>query len=80
MRTLFAPLKRALPLLIVVALLLLDAPRVNAKIRTPGGGDLLFYARIEPGFVVHTDDWATIVLYRPRECVPDDFNLLDFYD
>lgn len=80
MRTLFAPIRRALPLLIVVALLLLAAPGVYAKIRTPGGGDLPFYARIEPNFVVHTDDWAAIVFYRPPRCVPDDFNLLELYD
>jgi hypothetical protein len=80
MRTLFAPPRRALPFLIVVSLLLLAAPGAYANVRTPGGGDLPFYARVEPGFVVHTGDWAAIIFYRPPECVPADFNLLDVYD
>ena len=39
-----------------------------------------FYACIERGEAFHTDEWAAIVFYRPSECVPDNFNLLDFYD
>ncbi len=42
----------------------------------PGGP---FYARIEPGVILHTDEWAAIAFYRETYCVPDDFNLLDFY-
>ena len=81
MQTLFAAPRRALPLLVVVVtVMLLVAPGAYAKIRTPGGGDVPFYARIEPHYVVHTDEWAAIVFYRPPGCVPDDFNLLDFYD
>lgn len=80
MRTRFVQSRQALLLLIVVALLLLVAPGAYAKIRTPGGGDLPIYARIEPGLVIHTDDWAAIVFYRPPECVPEDFDLLDVYD
>jgi hypothetical protein len=80
MRTRFVQSRQALLFLIVVALLLLIAPGAYAKIRTPGGGDLPIYARIEPGLVIHTDDWAAIVFYRPPECVPEDFNLLDVYD
>jgi hypothetical protein len=84
MRTLFAAPKRALLLLVVVALLLLVASSAYAKIRTPGGGDVPFYARIERGEIFHTDEWAAIVFYRPPQCVPnepgEEFNLLDFYD
>jgi hypothetical protein len=25
-------------------------------------------------------EWAAIAFYRPPACVPDDFNLLDFFD
>lgn len=46
-----------------------------------------FYARISgpavvggDGQVLHTDEWAAIPFYRPPECVPADFNLLDFFD
>ena len=72
--------RRALVVLAIVGLLLVVAPGAYAKIRTEGGGDVPFYARIERGEAYHTDEWAAIVFYRSPECVPDDFNLLDFYD
>lgn len=80
MRTLFAAPRRALLLLVVVALLLLVASSAYAKIRTPEGGDLPYYARIQRGEVFHDGEWAAIVFYRPPDCVPDNFDLLDFYD
>lgn len=80
MRTLFVAPRRALLLLVVVALLLLVASSAYAKIRTPEGGDLPYYARIQDGEVFHNGEWAAIVFYRPPECVPDDFDLLLFYD
>ena len=39
-----------------------------------------FYMRLEPTFVPHTEDWAAIIFYREPQCVPDEFNLLDFFD
>jgi hypothetical protein len=44
-----------------------------------------FYARAEPpaevgGFAYRTDKWAAIVFYRNPDCVPDAFNLFQFYD
>lgn len=45
-----------------------------------------FYARVEFDGVVHTDivpndgDWAAVVFYRGPECIPEDFNLRDFFD
>jgi len=39
-----------------------------------------FYARIERGETLHTDEWMAIIFYRPQECVPENFNLLDFFD
>jgi len=38
------------------------------------------YANIGTGFLPHTDDLAVIFFYRSPECVPADFNLLDFLD
>jgi hypothetical protein len=35
---------------------------------------------VERPFLFHTDQWAAIVFYRGPECVPDSFNLLDFFD
>jgi len=42
------------------------------------GGDVPFYARTD--FVYQDGEWAVVVFYRPPECVPPTFNLLDFYD
>ena len=80
MRTLFAAPRRALLLFVVAALLMLVASSAYAKIRTPEGGDLPYYARIQRGEVFHDGEWAAIVFYRPPDCVPDDFDLLLFYD
>jgi hypothetical protein len=49
------------------------------------GGGVPAYARIErlPNgeVLVHNDGtWAAITFYRDPECVPADFNLLDFFD
>lgn len=76
-------------LLLVISLVtvfcLLISPLVSmANVRVewePGigyGGP--FYARIEPGWTIHTDEWAAISFYRNPDCVPEDFNLLDFFD
>jgi hypothetical protein len=44
-----------------------------------------FYARIndlpdQGRQVYHNDDWAVVVFYRDPDCVPTDFNLLEFFD
>jgi hypothetical protein len=67
-------------IVIVVVMLAAVSVSVYANTRTPGGGDVPFYARIESGEIMHDDEWAVIIFYRPTECVPDDFDLLDFYD
>lgn len=67
--------------LVLVTLMLMAFPAtVFANTRTDGGGDLPYYARVERGEILHTAEWAAIIFYRPTECVPADFNLLDFYD
>ncbi len=38
------------------------------------------YARIQAGYVIQDGTWAAIVFYRQPECVPQDFNLLQFFD
>jgi hypothetical protein len=73
--------RRAIVLLLLVAVLLLVAPITHANTRTVDGGDLPYYARIERWEEpYHNDEWAAIVFYRPPGCVPDSFDLLDFYD
>jgi hypothetical protein len=39
-----------------------------------------FYARIERGLVLQTDEWVAIAFYRDPGCVPASFDLLDFFD
>ena len=81
------PLVRVLAIMaaLAVALSMGTAPAA-ANVRIDGIA-VPFYARIVgpqttgAGFeVFHTDDWAAIPFYRPPECVPAEFNLLDFFD
>jgi len=40
-----------------------------------------FYARIGPGpNAIHDEQWAAIPFYTSPDCVPADFNLLNFFD
>jgi hypothetical protein len=70
-------------LLLMAATMAAAAP-ASAAVRLDDGGDVPFYARIStigtPDQIFHDDQWAVIVFYRPPECVPDDFNLLGFFD
>lgn len=43
----------------------------------PGGP---FYSELASDFVFHTDREAAVVFWRQPDCVPADFNLLDFLD
>ena len=78
MKTGFSAPRRSLLLLIVVAALLLVAPASYANVRTEAV--IPYYARIGYEELYHNDEWAAIVFYRLPDCVPDDFNLLEFYD
>lgn len=42
------------------------------------GGDVPYYARTDG--IPHNDEWAVVLFYRPAECIPAGFNLLDFFD
>lgn len=54
-----------------------ETAQANVRLEATGGP---FYARIEPG-LIHTDgEWAAIAFYRSPACVPEDFNLLDFFN
>ena len=80
MKTSWSVLFKLLAVILMLAsALLLVVPDGQAKIRTQGV-ELPAYARIEHGFAIHTAEWAAIAFYRPTECVPGDFNLLDFFD
>lgn len=70
---------RLLCAIALLTLVLTTAPVVFANTRYDDG-NLPFYARIERGEILHTEEWAFVVFYRPPECVRADFNLLDFFD
>jgi hypothetical protein len=69
--------------LIAVSAIVLQA-NVLLQFSPAEGGGVPAYARIETvaGHVlVHNDGkWAAISFYRDPSCVPEDFNLLDFFD
>ena len=60
------------------------AAPASAIVRLEDGGNVPFYARIttigDPDQIFHDGQWAAIVFYRPPHCVPDDFDLLKFFD
>jgi hypothetical protein len=67
---------KGIVVLIVLALILGGQQTALANTRTIENGEVPFYARIEA-----TDgNLVAAVFYRPPECIPNDFNLLDFFD
>jgi hypothetical protein len=63
---------------LILSLVMVAMP-ATANIRV--ADDLIpAYARIATGEVFHNDDWAVIPFYRPINCIPSDFNLLQFFD
>jgi hypothetical protein len=80
MKTSKAPLlKRTLVVLMVTILLLIPASVASANVRVPGG-NVPFYARINPDQIYHTDDYAVIIFYRSPACIPPGASLfgIDF--
>lgn len=72
--------RRLIRLLPVLLLLLLVVPTVLAAVRIDSDGQVPFYARVPRSDIIHNEDWAVIVFYRPASCIPAEFNLLDFFD
>jgi len=61
--------------------LAISAPaRAQIQVLIPGDIQPPIYADLDRGFQPHTDEWAAIAFYRSPECIPGDFNLLDFLD
>lgn len=62
-----------------------QASSVDSPVRTtsPSAEDpgLPYYARVEPAppHVYHDAEWAAIVFYRDPACIPDGFDLLQFF-
>jgi hypothetical protein len=79
MNWLVAAALAALPLLALLATgpAAAGERRLLVPQQSPGGP---FYARLERGIVYDTGEWVIIAFYRDLACVPEDFNLLDFFD
>jgi hypothetical protein len=68
----------------------ISAPVALSQVRleTPEENQAPFYARVGRTIIAgvlsediyHDEKWAAIAFYRSPECVPSDFNLLDFFD
>lgn len=67
---------------------LLASLGVQAELRLDIPGETYgppFYARLEfphvdPALIPNDGQWAAMVMYRQRDCIPDDFNLLEIFD
>ncbi|MGH9226024.1 MAG: hypothetical protein ACRD2W_20075 [Acidimicrobiales bacterium] len=70
--------------LLLMACTVAAAAPSSAAVRLEHGGQVPFYARITtigtPDQIFRDGQWVAIVFYRPAECVPDDFDLLTFFD
>ena len=67
----------------LVAISLGNLAQAQIHINIPEDRQPPIYANLDGtggGFIPHTDEWAVVFFYRPPECVPTDFNLLDFID
>lgn len=69
---------------IAAAIVLFSADRAHAQpvhVEFPAGtpGPPI-YTNIGSGFLPHTEELAVVFFYRSPDCVPADFNLLDFLD
>ncbi len=65
--------------LLVTLAVLGSAGTAQAAVRLEATGGP-FYARIGAGEIYHDGEWVAIAFYCPPECVPNDFNLLDFFN
>lgn len=57
-----------------------DAAGDAELVRVENGDGPPFYARFGENETFGTDDWVAIVFYRDPNCVPDEFNLNQFFD
>ena len=64
----------------LVALTLSMVARAQVHRQIPEDQQPPFYATFDRGFMPHTEEWAVVIFYRSTDCVPADFNLLDFFD
>lgn len=66
--------------LALCALVLVTVQGAAANVRLEDAGQVPFYARFAHDEVLTDGQWAAIAFYRPPDCVPDGFNLMNFFD
>jgi hypothetical protein len=64
----------------LVALTLSTVAQAQIHLQIPADRQPPIYAAFDRGFMPHTEEWAVVIFYRTPDCVPADFNLLDFFD
>jgi hypothetical protein len=67
--------------LVIVAVSMLVTPTVAlANVRVDSDGQVPFYAQLSMDETVTDGTWVGIVFFRPPSCIPEEFNLLDYFD
>jgi hypothetical protein len=64
----------------LLALTLRTVAQAQIHLQIPEDRQPPIYAALDRGFMPHTEEWAVVIFYRNTDCVPADFNLLDFFD
>ena len=73
--------KRFMAVAVMLTGLAISAPaQAQVHLRIPDDIQPPFYANLAHGFLPHTEEWAAVAFYRSPECIPANFNLLDFLD
>src|SRR5262245_63828673 len=72
-------MRRAETLALIAGLFVCGTVRANEHLRVPEDVVPVFYTSVLVD-VLHNEEWAAIPFFRPPQCVPRDFNLLDYFD
>ena len=63
---------------LLLAVLVLTAS-ASDLVRVPTDGEVPFYARFGTDETFSDSGWTSVIFYRPPECIPADFNLMEFF-
>ena len=72
--------KRMLVILMVLIIFVSTPMASLANTRILTGGQVPFYAQLSMDETVTDGTWVGIVFFRPPSCIPEDFNLLLYFD
>jgi len=71
---------RSVAVLLVAFCMLVAPAGALANVRVESGGQVPFYAQLSMDETVTDGTWVGIVFFRPPSCIPEDFNLLLYFD